>query len=491
MPRPLPTRQQLKAVLDTWRHTKMWRRSQRDEPLQALLATLEPADLLRLDERLRTVLWSHPLRDFATPAWLRSIGNDRTPQPAILTLLASHPDGTLREAVVRRLAKVRTPLATAALLVRLNDWAEPVRQAAELAMLDRLDAADLPHLLPNLALILRFAGAVRAPNEHLVRRVLALLATDPGLAALQDVLPTVDAPTRLLLAREVLKSGQTLPDALTQLLLQDRSAPIRRAIAAVVEEEQLLPLLDDPDARVRALALTRWLEASPPTRHAERLASALVDRQATVRMVALGALRHQGLSARDAYLNLDPAQLPERQLPGWIAGLASQGTATDAPLIVPFARHPRTRVRLEALRALGRLDASTSLPQLVEGVLDGNAVSHVAIRALTRSNLLTPDLLRSLWARVDSPRLQGRLLSLALGLSRFEAAGLLLAWQPEAAPELVDRMDRAVASLMDGYHRVYYTPPPTLLMLAVRLRAARLPTDHPLVTVQAQLPSVP
>ncbi len=82
------------------------------------------SDLPQLDEHLRRVFWNGSLAPFPafTPDWMSRAGEKLlSGSPAVLCVLACHPNGYVREAAVLRLADVNTPLSTGLLLVRLND----------------------------------------------------------------------------------------------------------------------------------------------------------------------------------------------------------------------------------------------------------------------------------------------------------------------------------------------------------------------------------
>ncbi|MGY2892840.1 hypothetical protein [Deinococcus sp. UYEF24] len=476
-----PTVHQLRAAIDDWRLYGQL------DPLEALLDRVALAELPRLDLVLRDALSSPlPVTPLFTPERLRTEADWFIRHPSLLAVLASHPSGHVRELAVRLLAQVSTSLATGLLLVRLNDWVAPVRRRAEEALSARLSVADLHLLLPNLPLVLRLLQEVRAPNLELVLRVLALLDTPAGLQELAAAFPGLNPATRLTLARQVL-TGDAVSALLIRLFLDDPGASVRLAVIGYLPLEALPPLLDDTNAQVRATVLSRLLRNGAMDELRPLLLTALLDPREAVRLVAGHALQGQGVDLRQTLLEMVLATLPGDRLPGWLAALSAHGRAEDAVRAESFASHSRTQVRVEALHALGRLNARRYVDLLAEGMLGSTPVSQVASRALEQADLLTPGLLDGLWQRASTLVQQGRLITLGQRLGRFEAAALLLGWQASASPALLERMDETVARLLAGHGRSYYTAPPAGLLLALRARARQLTRSHPLARLSTEL----
>lgn len=474
MPRRLsPTSDQFRRAI------AYWQMKGDIQPLEALLDQVASPVLPQLDVLLREVLMTSS-KDVFTVAWMQRQSEVLRNQPTLVYLLACHPSGQVREAAVQLLGGLRTPLATGLLLVRLNDWAAPVRHRARQALSDPLSAPDSRLLLHHFALVSRLTGAVRAPNLELPLRVMALLETEQGRQDVQAVVPTLEPATRLACAQLILRRDSGLDASILALFLDDPHAAVRRLAVAAAPVQALPPFLGDPDARVREMALSRLLQEASGEQNATWLAETLLDAQERVRLVASYALKQRGVDLRQSYLKHDPAQLAGTRLLGWIAGLAVTGTAADAELIAPLVQHPRSRVRAEALHALGTLDPQRYLALLTDSLLGSTQVSRVATRILIANQLFTPALLRRLWSQATTSLQQGRLIALAPSLGRFEAAGVLLQWYPEVAPSLIPRVDRWLEVLLEGAQRLYFTQPPASLLAALHARVQQLPADHSL-----------
>ena len=127
-------------------------------------------------------------------------------------------------------------------------------------------------------------------------------------------------------------------------------AAIRTADAAG-DLDRVRPLLASGTAAVRAEAVVAFGRAGDTAAVVE----ALPDRNPLVREVAQAAVRHGGHDPARLYRDLVTAADPPD--PGALAGLGETGTVADVELVGASLTHPQPRGRLEAVRALRRLDA--------------------------------------------------------------------------------------------------------------------------------------
>lgn len=468
---PLPSSALFEQAIRSW-----WSINQ-DGQLQVLLDQVPLSSLPQLDEHLRRVFWyGPPVLPVFTPDWMSRAGQKLLPgSPAMLCVLACHPNGHVREAAVLRLADVNTPLSTGLLLVRLNDWVEPLRRQASIILLSRLRETELLHWLLNFPLVTRLIQDVRAPNLELYLEVLALLDTPDGQRGFQEVFSSLEPAARLMLALQVLSTEGPPQAEVVKLFAQDTLPAVRLAALEHLPLGALTPFLADPVAAVRASSLRRLVPALGPEQALQVLSQALLDSREQVRLIAQFGLQQRGQEVRPLYLLHDPATLTDLRLQGWIAGLGTAGTAQDTALIRPFLHHPRTRVRLEVLHALGRLDARGSRSELAAGMLASGPIYRVALRALKQSQQVDPALLNQLWTQADTLRLQRRVLPLALELGRFGAADLLLSWRETAGAEVATLIDQHLIDLLSGYGRTHYTRPPAALLNRLAATVQHLP----------------
>jgi len=411
------------------------------------------------------------------PGWVDAHPDALLAAPGVVAALAGHADGYARKVAVGLLARMDHPLATAMLLIRAQDWVGAVRTAARDALQARLTDAHAPHWAHHAALIDRLEAGERG-DPVLPQAARALLRKPAGLAAVEAALPRADEATRLALLRVV----DALPEDHRAVWLGtfsgDPHAQVRRRVARIAAVHQLSPLLSDPDAGVREVALRRLLDASPGTDVPAFLRRALVDPRAGVRALAQFEARQRGVDLGAAYLDVTEPDLPLPALRGWVAGVRDLAVGAAESRVEALVTHPNVRIRAEVLRTLGALAPHRHVGLLEQGVLASGAQARISAAALRTANLLTFERLDALWARATTERQQRRLVVLAADLPRFDGAVLLLSWQAQRSGELQEWIQVRVTALLDGYGVRYYTRPQGSQRTDLEL-AARADGLHP------------
>ncbi|ULH14011.1 hypothetical protein MF271_00590 (plasmid) [Deinococcus sp. KNUC1210] len=447
--------------------------TQDDRELVAFFEQVPLTLLPHFDEWTRREIWHFPApRPFVT---LNSLAPDQSARflgvPGLVYALACHRNGHVRGDAVSLLARLDTPVALALLLVRVNDWAAPVREQARAALLARLPHIPLTHWLKVAPGVARLIQEVRSPDPALVQQIVAPFLTPDGERVLRAQYLSLAQEVRRALTILLLNMNrqEALPLPMLLLLARDPLPIVRLAAVRALPIAHLSPFLNDRDGAVRIQALRRLLPTLTPEEAAAQCLVALLDPQERVRLLAGYTLRQQGQDVGVVYRQVAPTSLSELQLRGWIAGLASEGQQEDADLIEPFLTHSSARVRLEALYAAGTLDPVRYRAALVAGVLDTSRVSKAALRIMKKAGLLTsPDLLEEMLAQATTPAVRRRVIQLALNLSRFEAAEQLLRWRGGQASGIQGEIDARLVSLLRGYGPTYYARPPAELLAQLR-----------------------
>lgn len=288
---------------------------------------------------------------------------------AAVALASQHPDGRVRLAAVQALAVRRDshtfdlPL----LLLRLNDWAEPVRAAARTAVEARLHPHHAQAWIRALPLLDILATRRRVDHAPLLASVAALVSDPAARANMSSWTGPGDPEIRRALVRIALAAGITDYSVLASgLCVDDRG--LARAVAAHLQR-----LSDDDDASglfERALGHPDLI-----TRHTAL--AALERRSADWRRIVLEhVLLARGSAsrrlARDELRRLDPAFDPRAWYLAALAraagltlfpalrGLAECGLPSDQDALLPLLAHPDPRVRTAAVTAAARLARSHS-----------------------------------------------------------------------------------------------------------------------------------
>jgi HEAT repeat protein len=456
--------------------------------IASILLRLSPPELPDLDQTVRriTPYDGPPYRDAwygLSPRGLeRALGAGRLP-PGLLGLASMHPDGHVREAAIRRLAQWSDGTEVPYLLLRLNDWVAPVREAARAALLARLHPGYAGHFVGNLSLVLRLSTCGRDDHAPLVDAVLGLLRRPECREALSGGLAVPDRLVRRACFRLAAGMGSAVPQEVLERAMHDLDPLIRlwaaREARARLDRRTFLDwlfrLTRERFMPVRREALLGLLEKAPETAPAA-LRSALLDPHASIRDLARHLIGKSGdLDVRSFYREAVRSSNPE-VLPAAIAGLGETGIRADAAAVEPFLDHPVTSVRRAATRAVGRLDGDAYVDHLIRALEDDRPiVSHAAREALReRLRLLSGGLLWDVCMRGQHAHVRQDALALIAGLGKWPSIPLLVRACGDADPLVADRARIYVAAWLGRINRSF-TPPSSedLRALAAALESAR------------------
>ncbi|MER5206440.1 hypothetical protein [Streptomyces sp. NPDC002825] len=283
----------------------------------------------------------------------------REPDERALALALCHPDGRIREAALRRAARLPAP-ALGPLLplvaIRCADWAEPVREPAR----DLLRAA-LPGVAPDAVVVLAavvLRTAARRRGDAALTLLEAALRECPG-PVLDAVLVGPDRATRRLAHRIAVERRHLSPARFASAAAADPDVVVQDvcadgAVAGVGPESGdgvLLPLLRSRHSRVRAAGVTALRRAGRPGEAEAYLA----DRSGLVRACARYVLRQHGVDVAPVYRDLCAGTAVPPAAP---LGLAECGAGEDAALLWDLTEHPHPGVRAHAVAGLRVLDAT-------------------------------------------------------------------------------------------------------------------------------------
>ena len=303
----------------------------------------------------------------------------------VLGLASMHPNGHVREAAVRELDVASTGGELPYLLVRLNDWVEPVRRRARVAVRRRLTPEYAPRLVRNLWLAERLEACGRDDHAPLLTEIRTFLR-GPGRTALAGGIGSSDLWVRRTCYAILLDPPSAdAPEIVVRALAdQDNVTRMRglRWAEALLDRAQLgetLPsLLTDPFAPVRREALRLWIQHAPESAK-DALRMALLDRHPSLRDMARRELRGRGIDGFAAVYRGALGRVPAAAL----RGLGETGTAEDAGLSEPFLSAGAPGVRRAAVIALMQLAPEAAVPHFVRALADENVgVSKAARLAL-------------------------------------------------------------------------------------------------------------
>ncbi|WP_416058084.1 HEAT repeat domain-containing protein [Stenotrophomonas maltophilia] len=289
------------------------------------LHALDPRGLSGMDERRRN--WWTPRENELFSCLKACPEAPLEVRAAALFLAGSDGNGHTREAALRMMRTVPSPLTLSCALLRCNDWVAEVRAVAHDVVIDLLAQCAVPHVLAAWPVAVRLRDAQRVDRVWLEGTLFAGLSSPANRAVLEGLLGHPDARTRL--AAHVVALG---------------SHPDRAALRAHA--------ILDSDPHVSHLALADLLQHGEPGEIEAQCVLALSAPSSRVRSAALRALVEREVAGLDAYIETAAFDRSRgvRRLAAW---LLQQRQATPAIALwrdeLTHGRRGRWREALEAL----------------------------------------------------------------------------------------------------------------------------------------------
>ena len=277
---------------------------------------------------------------------------------AVLAVSSLDSSGFAREAAVRLLGESPSLEALPFVVLRTSDWVSSVRSQAQRALQHHLESCSDQDLLPALEVALQIEANPYGPRTWGARSVRERLSGSAGELLIQAV--EQGGPMSANWAIDQLSKRQspalagTIRIALGSNVVQVRVAAAR-AIAGVQTPERgalIEQILSDRLGFVRRTALEAVLEEIP----VEILERALRDPARSIRNLVIFELRRRdpAYSASAFYRGLVTSTRAEDRVLG-LSGLADVGRSEDAVEAVCLVDDKSPKVRVAALRCLGKL----------------------------------------------------------------------------------------------------------------------------------------
>jgi HEAT repeat protein len=403
-----------------------------------LVREATPVQLSWLDERLRPGSYAYypgPWHKLAPAAVLR-LAQSANLDPAVVGLLASHPNGFVRAAALEVLAQHTGGQEIPFLALRANDWVDPVAARAGELLIGRLRPDNRHAVVNALPFIVRVLEQHRRDHIGIERALKSVLLSDGGEDALARG-RQFDTSVRRKMYELLTAGGTVFTRRFLNAALKDPDAVIRaralRSIATDLDHEDRASILerflrDDRVPAVRRLTLT-LLSEHMPERILGVFPEVLLDRAASVRGLArFVASTHQlALIPRAVYVQTLVAS-PPGQLAAAIDGLGETGSRADADLILPFVSGNKPRIRRSALRALAKLDAERAISAAIAALADdASSVRSAAVGVLAiHAHRVDFDIVSRRVRSLSDPKARGNLLRVFLEAPKWEAPVFLL-----------------------------------------------------------------
>ncbi|RSN30018.1 hypothetical protein DMC61_17390 [Amycolatopsis sp. WAC 04169] len=275
--------------------------------------------------------------------------------PLTTAIAASHGNGRVREFAVTKMLASPRPEMLPFLLVRMTDWASPVRDVARMGVVRLLHDDPATYLRPAAETMLHLR---RRRRWGFGVQQLYAAAYDAPVAVLDQLMCSVTSAVPRFAFEVRTRRGDLKLDEMVRVALtnSDKSLRARAGEAAAREAvwtgrvDILRKLAACRHGEVRISALTGLARFG----HWTEIAGLLDDRSTLIRALARDAARRTGVDAVDWYRSAVSAANPSL---GAIAGLAESGRQEDGQLLYPLLSHPVVGVRAQAVGALRILDA--------------------------------------------------------------------------------------------------------------------------------------
>jgi HEAT repeat protein len=396
--------------------------------------------------------------DRVAPAGVHTLITEEPSRSAVLGLLSFHRNGYVRHEAIRLLARCHDGSELPYLLIRQNDWVEPIRADAHRAVQARLDESYLPHLVTNLPLVVHLLAYRRQDHTDLVRRVIGMLVQpkhdDLLLRVIHSENPTVRrSVVRLALEGEgehrprVVKHAFSSTDGVIRLW---GSRHIRPCFSGKVLEGILGPLRRDRFMPVRREALIILADTSPDFgRGVWR--KALLDGNVSIRELARFHLGKLGEVCWPEVYRLALIEQPQSLVA--LNGLGETGDQSDLMAIRGCLNSPLPSRRRAAVRAFATLGGESVVRDILGHLQDD---SPAVIREVRKHLEAFPSALDGEWlCRVAMEDHRQQVRETALRLIYTMGKWTSLPWLIRASVN----GDRSTAELAQELIEAWFMPP--------------------------------
>lgn len=458
-------------------------RAEARSAIRRLFERLPLEQLPALDEALRTG-WVHVEDWYGLKPSVKKLNRRDADDLTLLAFMSAHRNGYVREEAIHSLGKDSSGTAIPFLLVRLVDWVEAVRRAADIELIDKLQPqfgsvfVRCLGLLGRLSEHSRFRPAYREWVDELLRRPACAEHVVTGLDSSQRIVRRASYPIAAsnpaLDKRSILHRAIAEPDVAIRRWAFS-SGPVLLPDGEI-DWAKLAANDPYPPIRQGAFDVLARTEVSP-----EEFSKFLFDRCTGIRRAC------QALCIER--FGLDPAQAYRKALSGGnnsrmevaLRGLAETGTREDGQSLLGFLDHPSARVRCAVIRGLDILKVEQIEEKLLKRIAsDTRSVAREAACVLLMRKTVSPG---TIWATAKQNPHEQVPLSVLRQMWRAGKWVQLRLYLDSSASENQGLARCALERLVvweSHFNRTFVEPSarePSALMDLLRDVQSRLPTD--------------
>lgn len=226
-----------------------------------------------------------------------------------LKILTQHYNGHIREKAVLCLGLMREISALPELIMRANDWAEPVRRAARQSIRRLLTAENAIQFRENLPGFIGLLNCSRDNHPILVDEILNFLSRPDNKRVLFDGLFSINKNVarlslNILIERELFPQQQIFHEAMrhSDPLVRIMAAEYQLREAQQIDEGTINTLLKDSFAPIKQITL-QYITDNKLLISCSQLSILLFDRNALVRQRSGRLLMEQCIDPKTIYLD--------------------------------------------------------------------------------------------------------------------------------------------------------------------------------------------
>lgn len=355
-----------------------------------LLAAVSPEDLLHFNEVFD---WSWRLQvsdvwNKLKPTGVESLVTDASVRTPVLGLLSFHRNGYVRHEAVHHLAEIHDGTELPYLLIRQNDWVEPISRDARAAVEERILDEYIVHFVHNMPLVAHLSAFKRRDHSAVLQRIVATLTQPRHEELLLSALRSPHRAVRRWVAKEALGLTGEHQARMVRFGISSDDPVIRlwscRLVPLVFTGEEVRQILGrltkDRFNPVRNEAF--WSVAKAfPGEASQTWQEALLDSSYTIREMAQSQLaKLGGVGVASVYrqaLARSPGNLHA------LLGLGETGDESDLPAIRHYLTAERPSRRRAAVRGLARIGGEAVTNELIQCLRDDSpGVTREARRQL-------------------------------------------------------------------------------------------------------------
>ena len=267
-------------------------------------------------------------------------------------IAAINQNGYVREKALDYLANIATAEILPYIVIRLNDWVEPIRKKANSIMLDILSSISLHDIIKYYHLIEWLEVNNIVPLKDIQNVIFKQICEPSNRSDIWKIMQQSSIKIRSfcwkILAEEVMSDNDLIDKA-----IQDSLPKIRQWIASSLPESnnfkfRINILFNDHVSNVRYHALKR-ISHDNFSEYKELFEKAIFDSSKKVREYGRYVLGVHGYCNFVEQYQQKILHLKEKSTLGAIAGLVETGTKKDMSLIEKFVNHKNSKIRAAVL----------------------------------------------------------------------------------------------------------------------------------------------